>query len=325
MEIKSKYKRGFILGKFMPMHTGHMALIEYGKSMVDELTILVCTLEKEPILGDLRFKWVKESFPNLNVVHVTDNVPSYPHEHPDFWDYWMEIFRKYLPMGMEVFICGEEYGIEVASRLSIESEIFLRDGLVSGSKIRLEPFKNWEFIPKIVRPYFIKKIALIGPESTGKTTLASQLSEYFNTNWVPEYGREHFLLKEGKLTLDDISTIAYTQIEQEKEALLHANKLMFCDTDLIVTQIWSEIYFNECPDWIIDYNKTQRYDLYLLMNIDIPWIDDGTREFPNLREYHFNRLKEELERLGYPYKIISGSNNQRLKNAIAALEYVGTP
>jgi HTH-type transcriptional regulator, transcriptional repressor of NAD biosynthesis genes len=85
-----------------------------------------------------------------------------------------------------------------------------------------------------------------------------------------------------------------------------SNKILFCDTDLIVTQVWSEIYFNECPDWIVKENQSRRYDLFLLMDIDVPWVDDGTREFPHLREKHFGRLKLELEQRELPFKIISG-------------------
>ncbi|HEY4720238.1 MAG TPA: adenylyltransferase/cytidyltransferase family protein, partial [Anaerolineae bacterium] len=77
---------GFLLGKFLPVHRGHMYIIEYGRSRVDHLTVLVCSLERDPIPGELRYGWVKQLFPDANVQHCDDEIPSYPHEHPDFWD-----------------------------------------------------------------------------------------------------------------------------------------------------------------------------------------------------------------------------------------------
>ena len=99
-------------------------------------------------------------------------------------------------------------------------------------------------------------------------------------------------------------------------ALSGSNRLLFCDTDLIVTQIWSEIYFGNCPEDVIEKSHNQHYDLFLLMDIDIPWEDDGTREFPNLRQWHFNRLKEELEKRELAYLVVSGNYEERLKDSI---------
>src|SRR6185436_473222 len=94
---------------------------------------------------------------------------------------------------------------------------------------------------------------------------------------------------------DDIEVIAATQVRMEDEAARHSNKLLFCDTDLIVTQIWSEIYFKECPESVLNLNRDRHYDLWLLLDIDVPWVDDGTREFPQLREKHLARLEAELD------------------------------
>jgi len=304
----------------MPLHMGHVYLIESALQLAEELTVLVCTLEKEPISGSLRYEWVKKTFPKLNIVHVQEEVPSYPHEDPNFWVYWMKIFHQYLPENIEVFICGEEYGYEVGQRMGIASKIIQRDGLISATKFRKNPLSNWSFIPNIVRPHYVKRIILTGPESTGKTTLAKQLAEHFQTNWVPEYGREHFVAHNGKLSIDDISIIASTQLEREELAAIESNRFLFCDTDLIVTQVWSEIYFQKSPEWIVSHNHLKKYDLYLLMDIDIPWEDDGTREFPNLREFHFKRLKEELDSHQLNYCVISGTGEERLKSAVNEIE-----
>lgn len=141
--------------------------------------------------------------------------------------------------------------------------------------------------------------------------MAKLLANHYKTAWVEEYGRDYFVTKGGKLHLNDIIEIAKVQIKLEEEGAKHANKLLFCDTDLIVTQIWSEIYFKDCPKEVFDMNSNRNYDLHLLMDIDIPWEDDGTREFPHLRQWHFDRIKNELESRKLNYKIIKGNYSQR--------------
>jgi NadR type nicotinamide-nucleotide adenylyltransferase len=322
---KKKYTYGFTLGKFMPPHAGHLYLIAMATQQVEFLTVLVCTTTREPIPGALRFSWMQELIenPNITLVHITDDVPSYPHESSEFWPIWEKLMRKHIHPKTEVFFSGESYGNDVSTVLNIDHVCIHRDTAPvasAGTWIRENPFKHWQHIPPAVRPYFVKRIVLTGPESTGKTTLAQRLAEYFNTRWVEEYGREHFDKVHGKLTLDDISIIAKTQIEKEDAAARTANKILFCDTDLIVTQVWSEIYFKECPAWILEENHTRHYDLFLLLNIDLPWVDDGTREFPHLRQFHFNRLQEELNARNLPYRIVSGTSDDRMQHAIQVIE-----
>jgi HTH-type transcriptional regulator, transcriptional repressor of NAD biosynthesis genes len=307
----------------MPPHMGHLQLIKEAEKYVDHLYILVGSLESEPIPGELRYQWMKELNPKHTIIHVTDEVPQYPHEHPDFWEIWIGIFKKYLPVQPQVFFSGEEYGDDVARHLNIDHIRIDRTTfpiVVSATAIRSNPFGNWDFIPDVVRPYFVKRIVLTGPESTGKTTMAQKLAEYFNTNWVEEFGRVHFERVNGKLLREDFLIIAKTQIEKEDEAARKSNKLLFCDTDLMVTQIFAEMYLNEQIEWILDESKNRKYDLFLLMDIDVEWVDDGTRDFPHRRTQHFERLKLELERRGLPFVIISGNYDQRFFRAVEAVK-----
>ncbi len=324
MEQKKQYKRGFVLGKFLPPHKGHLHMIHSAMNLCEELTVLVCTIKKEPIAGELRFKWMQDLLPKANIIHVTDEVPSYPHESPDFWNIWTTLLKREIHPQTEVFFSSEDYGDEVAEHLGIKHVMIDKARSVvpvSGTEIRELPFKNWEFIPENIRPYFTKRIVLTGPESTGKTTMAQKLAEHFKTVWVEEYGRDYFVQKDGKLIIEDIEKIAQGQIELEEKTAVKANKLLFCDTDLIVTQIWSEIYFKSCPQTVIDKSFESKHHLYLLMDIDIPWHDDGTREFPHLRQWHFDRIKKELDARKLPYIVISGENGKRFLNAVDAINF----
>ena len=322
MEQKKKYKKGFVLGKFLPPHKGHQFLIDSALKQVDELTILVCTIQKESISGVIRYQWMKELYPSSNVKHVTDEVPSYPHEHPDFWNIWTQLLKREIDEDTEIFFSSEDYGFEVAQKLNIKHILIDKYRLavpISATAIRNKPFINWDYIPDVVKPYYVKKIVLTGPESTGKTTMAKLLADYYKTIWVEEFGREYFVNKNGKLDISDIIEIAKGQVKIEDEGFKHANKFLFCDTDLIITQVWSEIYFKDCPSEVFELNAYRSYDLYLLMDIDIPWEDDGTREFPHLRKWHFDRLKDELQKRSMPFIVISGNYEQRIKKCIEVL------
>jgi len=166
----------------------------------------------------------------------------------------------------------------------------------------------------------IRRIAIVGPESTGKSTLAEQLAGHFNTVFVPEYAREYVAKLNRPYTLDDIIIISKTQVELEDVMATKANNLLMCDTNLLVTKIWAEHKYKQCPQWILDNIKKRHYDLYLLCNIDIPWQADPQREHPHLREELFAIYKKELDKQRTPYSMISGLYETRLKNAVGVIE-----
>lgn len=314
---------GFVLGKFMPFHKGHIHLIETAATQVDELTIMVCSIKAEPIPGALRYHWVKSHFPDLRVIHITDENPPTPAEHRFFWQIWCDTIRRNMPNGVDVVFTSETYGDEFARQLGIRHvlvDLERKTVPISASLIRSNPYQYWDFIPEIVRPYYIKRIVLTGPESTGKSFLSQKLAAYFQTTFVEEYGRTYVEKFGTEISMLDIAHIAGGHLMYEDLAAQKANKVLICDTDLIVTQIWSEIFLKQCPQWIMEINHWRRYDLFLLLDVDIPWVDDGTREFEHIRQSHFNRLKEELESRNCPYLVISGGFEERLAQAIKAIE-----
>jgi len=160
------------------------------------------------------------------------------------------------------------------------------------------------------------KIAITGPESTGKSSLAQQLAQYFHTCFVPEFAREYIDKLGRPYVYEDIHEIAQGQLKREMAIYPKANKFVFCDTELLVTKIWSENAFKKCDEWILRTIETHRYDLYLLTNIDLPWESDPQREHPHLRKYFFDLYHHELVSRQLPFKIISGTGEIRLQNAI---------
>lgn len=152
------------------------------------------------------------------------------------------------------------------------------------------------------------RIAVTGPESTGKTTLAEGLAHKLNCLWVPEYAREYIDKINRPYDKHDVENIAHGQIKNLYEAEQKSNKILICDTELIVIKIWMEVKYGNCPEWIINEMKNQKFDLYLLCYPDIPWTFDKQREHPNLREYLFELYEKELLNLNYNYFIIKGDN-----------------
>jgi NadR type nicotinamide-nucleotide adenylyltransferase len=164
------------------------------------------------------------------------------------------------------------------------------------------------------------RIAITGPESTGKTSLTIQLAELYDTVYVPEYARQYLDKNGMQYSCEDVLKMAKGQIELEREMLTKANEILFADTDMIAYKIWLEFYNWEVPKWLTDYIKNNQFGLYLLTDIDIPWVADGQRANPNDREMIFHRFQEELENGGANYGIISGTGPLRIDNAISTIE-----
>ena len=165
------------------------------------------------------------------------------------------------------------------------------------------------------------KIAIIGPESTGKSTLAAQLAKHFGTNYIPEYSREYLKDFKGRYKIDDVVKIALGQQQRIDKAVESNPEILIADTEMIVNKIWCKYVFHCVPEKISDLVEKQKYNLYLLCDIDLEWTYDPLRENPNLdeRKNIFNMYKEELFLLRANYEIIHGQGQQRLHKAIDAI------
>ncbi|OFX21637.1 MAG: hypothetical protein A2041_08775 [Bacteroidetes bacterium GWA2_31_9b] len=167
----------------------------------------------------------------------------------------------------------------------------------------------------------IKRIVIIGPESTGKTELSQFLSAHYNTVFVPEYAREYIENLPQHYTYFDIEHIARKQIELEATYLSKANHLLFYDTYLIITKVWFKVVYNKVPEWLEEVIKDLKIDLFLLCNTQLPWIPDKVRENGGeMREKLFYMYKSELEKNAFNYEVITGIGNDRFNNALFIVE-----
>ncbi|MGF1638599.1 MAG: AAA family ATPase [Cyclobacteriaceae bacterium] len=164
------------------------------------------------------------------------------------------------------------------------------------------------------------KIAITGPESTGKSTLSAMLAAHYNTKWVPEYAREYLEELNQPYSSDDLVKILHGQMKMEDQLIAQANRLLICDTEPLVVKIWHEVRFGKDNETIDAIFQHREYGLYLLTDIDIPWTFDPLREHPDKREYLFNKYLNMLEHMNKRYIIVSGEHGQRMQTAISAID-----
>jgi len=314
--------RGFLLGKFMPPHNGHVLLVETARALVDELTILVCWLPDDPIPGALRLGWMRALFPDCRVLGHDAVVPQAPDEHSDFWPIWRRIVHAAHPEPIDRVFASESYGARLAAEVGARFHPIDpgREAVpVSASAIRADPWDQWRHLPAPVRRYYARTICLHGPESTGKSWLAPRLAEHLDTLYVPEFGRIWCEQLGTELAMDDLLSIARTHDAMTQAMRAQCNRRLILDTDPLMTAVWADMLFGRRDAWFDAWRDTA--DFYLLLDLDLPWIDDGTRFFGSaeLRRKFFDLSRAELDRRDVPWALVSGQGEARLENAIAAI------
>ena len=166
----------------------------------------------------------------------------------------------------------------------------------------------------------IKKIAIVGPESTGKSTMSAWLAKHYDTIWVPEYARGYCEKLTAPPSWQDEINMFNGQVALEREMISSArNGVLICDTTFITVKIWSDHIFGSAPKEVTDALAQHHYDLYLLLDIDMPWQDDPLRDFPTLREHFMEVWHQELKAINANYVVISGTGQQRYNSAVAAI------
>lgn len=314
-----------LLGKFLPPHYGHVYLGDFARHFVKDLTIVVGTLQREPIPGALRFEWMKQLFPGVNVVHLDEELPQAPSEHPDFWRLWQDALQRILPCRPDVVFASEPYGQKLSEVLGgrfmpVNPARSIRR--VSGTAVREDPFKHWDLIPPPVRAYYAKRVCIFGPESTGKSTLAQNLATHFQTLTVPEYARTLLEWREGKLHEADLPDIARGQAASEDALAPYTNRILFADTDPLATCVWSEFLYGRTDPTITALARSRHADLYLLTDVDVPWMPDLVRYLPEDRTNFLDRCEQALIREGRRYVKISGTWAERFERAVKAVELI---
>jgi HTH-type transcriptional regulator, transcriptional repressor of NAD biosynthesis genes len=331
-------KVGMYGGKFLPIHMGHVYAMIKASTMVDELHVIVSydpVAERElckkggnidPIPHNVRLRWWTELTKDLPHVHV-HAVYEQQTGHFEDWVKGSEGIKKAVGKTIDTVFSSEHSYTDYFKKLYPGAEHIVIDPdrstyNISATKIRTEGVMAcWDMIPKVVRPYFAKKVVVVGTESCGKSTLVQNLANLFNTTYVEEYGRTYYEKIggcDGISLIEDYPEIAFEHKYHEKEQLKKANKVLFVDTEAIVTQFFAGAYLNQHLDVLDEVAKLQDYDLWLFLEPDVKWVDDGTRTFgeQELREKNSRQLKMMLKNRGVDFVAIKGDYSERLNTAV---------
>lgn len=312
-----------MLGKFLPFHKGHIALIDFARERCDELTILICAAGSEDIPGSTRLEWVSEFYAadtNARPVLIEYDENSLPNTSVSsrkVAKVWAEFIKEKIA-GFDLVFSSEKYGDHLAEYLDARHIYFdpQRSGVpVSGTRIRANPLKFWDFLPANVQPYFVKKVCLIGTESTGKSTMAEKLANHFKTVFVPEMARE-IIEKTMECTPEHLLQIADLHARAIVEAKKTANRLLFIDTDVNITRSYSRFLFGSelaVAEWV---EKANRCDLYLYLESDSEYVQDGSR----LDKKERDRLDREHQKVfddrGIEFAPINGNWEEKFQSAV---------
>ena len=328
-----RYENGLVLGKMYPPTKGHLYLIDTAIKQVKNLYVIVCHNKSQGISGRERVNILNRYYRHNHDVTILElydeGMPQSDSECDtldEFYSYWVPAVHGLVP-DLDVVFTSEDYGDDFGRYLGIE-HIMVDQGrkevTISGSKIRKNPYKNWDYIPNEAKYLYNKRVALMGPESVGKTTLSKLLGQHYQTKVVTEWGRVIYEEKGNHVDLDDFLRIS--QIRQNDEDILikNANKILITDTEDITTYIFSKMFYpdtyKEIEDLFLEKIRTQKkYDAYILLKPDHSGIQDGTRQFLDNREEHYQDIKAELDKNKCNYFEVGGNWNERFESSIGII------
>lgn len=328
--------RGFLLGKFMPPHAGHLYCAEVGKARCDLMTVLVCSHDAESIDGYLRAAWMRACLaqPGYRVLHMHRDIPQAPEDHPDFWPVWRAAIAEFHPEPIDWVFGSEGYVHRLAREVGARP--FPVDPQrqvvpVSATAIREDPWSNWKHVPVPVRGHYQRRLVLLGAESTGKTVLAEALAARLGCLPIPEYGRDYdAIFRHGQ----DWVAADFEAIMAGHKALADAmasrgGPVMIEDTDAVQTLVWAEALLGRVPETLVGRARAAGAGKsYLLLDHATPWLDDGTRHFadPARRAWFTERLRAWLDAFGAAWQSVEGADwAARTDTASARLDAIMAP
>ena len=329
------FRRGLVVGKFCPLHRGHMLVIDAALAACDEVFVISYTKPEFPGCGkSVREGWLKQLYPQVRSVILEDTAAlRIPHndapeaEHRDFCGW---ICRTMFGTAVDAVFTSEDYGDGFAGALTA---YFATPGAlvrhmcvdqargsvpISGTAIRADPHAQRAFLDPRVYASFVQRVCILGGESSGKSTLAQALAVRLDTVWAAEFGRELWVEKSGVLTFEDLGHIAEMQVAREELLARQAKRWLICDTSPLTTLCYSlEMYGGAMPV-LVDL-AARRYDVVFLCAPDFPFVQDGTRRDTDFRTRQHNWYRDVLDEKQIAYTTLAGSPEQRVRQALTLL------
>ncbi|OBG79950.1 cytidyltransferase [Mycobacterium sp. E802] len=329
-----EFAHGLVLGKFYPFHAGHALLIRTALARCDVVTVEVLGSSAESISMDRRVGWIRAEFPGAHVVCGLDDA-AVDFDSAPAWDAHMTVIEALLDAAVDAVFTSDVYGGELARRLNATWVQVNPDRAqlpISASAIRADPDAHWSALPPLVRTDLIRRVVVLGAESTGSTTLAADLAAALGTDWVPEYGREYTETRDGgphsPWRTHEFDLITDRQIAMERAAAATAPRsVLVCDTDALATTLWHERYVGHRAQRLELRAAAHPPVLYLLTGDEIPFVQDGWRDGEHLRHAMQDRFRETLAAQPVPWIEVRGTPAQRTATALDAVgrELAATP
>jgi HTH-type transcriptional repressor of NAD biosynthesis genes len=322
------FKNSLVLGKFFPCHLGHLYLIDTAISQSEMVHVIMTHNLSQSIPGEVRFEALNAIYgnnPKVKIYSVSDEgLPQYDSECEtldQFYSYWVPLVYNQVEE-LDAVFTSEDYGDDFARYLGVKHILVDKERSkvpVSGTLVRSNPFQYWDFIPEPMKPHFVKRIVIMGPESCGKSTLTQNLANHYQTNFVIEYGRLVYE-NNGGVTIDDFIPISKGRQDLEDWMIKNSNKLLFCDTEDITTYLFSKMFYPDEYYKVEEYfkealNSKPKYDLYILLSPDCDAVQDGTRQFLDDRWEHYDMIKNELVQSQCNFVEIGGDWDNRFKES----------
>lgn len=324
-----RYKCGMYGGSFNPLHMGHVRCIIEAANQCERLIVVLSNgVNRNEIDVRIRYRWIYQlikHIANVEIFIINDDAASKDDYTEKYWLNDAEKVKAFVGEPINIVFCGDDYDENsIWSKGYPEAElvIFQRSGM-SSSKIRENPLKYWDWLPAVVKPHYVKKVLITGGESTGKSTLAINLANYFNTNYLEEVGRDISLRSGTDMLMipDDFTEILLRHKVCEIEAIKHSNRILFEDTDCLITLFY--LYFlegrekgkNEALAKAIA--QLNSYDLILFLEPDVTFVQDGSRSeiIAADREKYSDQIKDIYIRYGFNFVTLSGNYKTRFENA----------
>ena len=312
-------KIGLTLGKYAPLHAGHMHVFETALQEVDELYVLIYQSSITTIPLNIRAQWIRDLFPQIHVIEAWDGPEGYSNDRAFEIEQENYIIQKLNGVKISHFYSSEFYGAHVSTALNAIDRRVDESRLqvpISATMIRANTFQNRKFIPNCVYADLISKVAFVGAMSTGKSTLVEALAKKYATTFAPEYGREYWETHQvdRRIGFEDFNIIADRHIAYEDQATLDANRYLFVDTNAITTAMFCMDYHGRLPEHLkqLALENAQRYDLFFLCEDDIAYDDTWDRSGPQKRAIFHQQIIADLKQRRIPYIALTGSLEQRI-------------